>query len=203
MFNTSTHSTINRDDMPKEPQTFAELEAQYPVSEQIGLGCLVVSNRPTQFYSCIGVTTSLVVVLYDRVENIIGIANVVLPDSEFNPAMVQQLQQKHPEMNACFTDTSIPQLWHRMQGLSATLENTTAILVGGSQLFTFGGGSGNPLNIGARNVIMARTILARIDIPIAHTAVGGNKARDLIFSMSDQCIHLIPRGVGGYMGLSL
>jgi chemotaxis protein CheD len=95
---------------------------------------------------------------------------------------------------ACYADVAIPELWGRLEALGAVAERTQCVIVGGSQLFTFGGGGGNPLNVGSRNVIMARTVLSRLNLHITYTAVGGNKARNVVYSLSRGCAYINTRG---------
>jgi chemotaxis receptor (MCP) glutamine deamidase CheD len=54
-------------------------------------------------------------------------------------------------------------------------------MVGGAQLFNFGGGGGNPLNVGSRNAIVCRALLAKNGVKVDKTNIGGNKTRRVLY----------------------
>jgi chemotaxis protein CheD len=167
---------------------------EFPKAELVLPGALVASNRLSASYIVRNITTGLTVILQDKEARVMGIAYIVLPDSTFNTGMGDNAQATTASLPACYADVAIPELWSRLEGLGAVAERTQCVIVGGSQLFTFGGGGGNPLNVGSRNVIMARTVLSRLNLHVSHTAVGGNKARNVVCSLSRGCTYINTRG---------
>jgi chemotaxis protein CheD len=173
---------------------FELLVQEFPKAETVMPGGLVSSNRLSANYIVRNITTGLTLVLQDKEAKVAGVAYVALPDSTFTSGTSSNEQATTASLPACYADVGIPELWNRLEALGASAERTQAILVGGSQLFTFGGGGGNPMNVGSRNVIMARTMLSRLNLTIAYTAVGGNKARNVIYSLSRGCTYIHTRG---------
>jgi chemotaxis protein CheD len=124
------------------------------------------------------IASSLVIVVYDKVERISTIAHVILPDSKLAP-------NDNPEernLPARFTDLAIPLLVEEFEKIGGQKVYATARLIGGAQLFNFGGGGGNPLNVGSRNAITARSLLTKTGVGVEKADIGGNKARQLRFT---------------------
>ena len=67
----------------------------------------------------------------------------------------------------------MPELARSVKALGAA--RVEAVIVGGAQMFSFGGEEG--ANIGARNVAAVRAELDRLRIPIRAAATGGRKGR--------------------------
>ncbi len=151
----------------------------------ITVGQFDVSNRRTSLFKVNSVTSGLVLVLYDYVAGIGGLAYIMLPDSEYveGELSVEDKSIEEDGKPAKFANKAVALMWEKMEQLGAKPVNTTARFIGGSQLFTFGGGGGNPLNLGSRNAIACRTYLTRLGIPVDKTEVGGNKPRNIIFSL--------------------
>jgi chemotaxis protein CheD len=149
---------------------------------EVPMGQFQVSNKRTTLFKVDTVTSGLVIVLYDSVANIGGVAYMMLPDSEHiegdNTASTDDNGKP-----AKFANKAVSLVWEKMENLGAKPNNTVARLIGGSQLFTFGGGGGNPLNLGSRNAIACRTLLSRLGITVDKTDVGGNRPRNIVFSL--------------------
>lgn len=109
--------------------------------------------------SCIGVA------LLDTARGVAGLAHVMLPES---PAALR------PDQIGKFADTAVPELVGSLVGLGARRVRLNAILVGGAQMFAFGGAS---LDVGARNDACVRAALKQLRIPIRASATGGTKGR--------------------------
>jgi chemotaxis protein CheD len=188
MIQTQSHTTPDLD--------LANVLKQVSSIEEIEIGDFQASSLSKTNYYVKNITTGLCVILYDTQSHVGGMAYIMLPDSEFQ--QTQTTGFKNPlddsAFKACYADIAIPKLWEHLQDLGASVENTNAVLVGGSQLFTFGGGRGNPLNIGSRNSITARTTLARLGISIKHTEVGGNRPRHAVFMLEDGRIYVQMKG---------
>jgi chemotaxis protein CheD len=152
---------------------------------EITVGQFDVSNRRTSLFKVNAVTSGLVLVLYDNVAGIGGLAYIMLPDSEYveGELSVEGNSTEEHGKPAKFANKAIALVWEKMEHLGAKPANTLARLIGGSQLFTFGGGGGNPLNLGSRNAIACRTHLTKLGITVDKTEVGGNKPRTIIFSL--------------------
>ena len=149
---------------------------------EVSMGQFQVSNKRTALFKVDTVTSGLVMVLYDNVVNIGGVAYMMLPDSEHIEGVNAASADDHGKP-AKFANKAVLLAWEKMEELGAKPNNTVARLIGGSQLFTFGGGGGNPLNLGSRNAIACRTLLIRLGITVDKTDVGGNRPRNIVFSL--------------------
>lgn len=109
--------------------------------------------------SCIGLT------LLDSKRGIAGLAHILLPDSRDGAG----------GLPAKFADTAVPALISGLERLGAVKRNLDAVLVGGAQMFAFGGTS--QLDIGARNEEAARRALQAAGIQVRAAETAGNKGR--------------------------
>jgi chemotaxis protein CheD len=156
-------------------------QKQLAQSIELTVGQFAVSKKRTQLFRINTVTSGLVLVLYDKISFVGGIAYIMLPDAD--DLRVQAMDDAHEaEKPAKFANKAVAIVWEAMLNLGAKPNTTTARLIGGSQLFTFGGGGGNPLNLGSRNAIACRSLLSNLGIIVDKTEVGGNRPRTLIFS---------------------
>ena len=149
---------------------------------EITVGQFDVSNKRSNLFKINTVTSGLVLVLYDNVAGVGGVAYMMLPDSDYIEGEDTTQADDHGKP-AKFANKAVALVWEKMEGLGAKPANTVARLIGGSQLFTFGGGGGNPLNLGSRNAIACRTLLSRLGIIVDKTEVGGNRPRNIVFSL--------------------
>ncbi len=108
--------------------------------------------------SCIGLA------LIDRARGVAGLAHIMLPEV---PATGATKLGK-------FADTAVPALLDDLVALGARRIRLEAALVGGAQMFSFGGGA---LDIGARNDAATRTALAAARVPVSAAATGGSTGR--------------------------
>ena len=149
---------------------------------ELSVGQFDVSNKRTNLFKVNTITSGLVLVLYDGVAGIGGVAYMMLPDSDYIEGEDANPADDHGKP-AKFANKAVSLVWEKMENMGAKPANTVARLIGGSQLFTFGGGGGNPLNLGSRNAIACRTLLSRLGIIVDKTEVGGNRPRNIIFSL--------------------
>src|SRR5262249_17524337 len=84
-----------------------------------------------------------------------GVAHIVLPESSLAPPYADP-----DESIGRYADLAIPALLHDFTAAGGQVKSAMVRMVGGAQLFNFGGGGGNILNIGARNATAVRTALA-------------------------------------------
>ncbi|MEB3287658.1 MAG: chemotaxis protein CheD [Vampirovibrionales bacterium] len=126
-------------------------------------------------------SAGVVVVLYDIMGKLGAVAHIALPDSTVGPPGEAAKNEDQPGK---FADLAIPTLLELYRHEGGQLANTLVRMVGGAQLFNFGGGSGNLLNVGARNASAVKTALSRHGIAIDKEEVGGNKARSLKLDLS-------------------
>ena len=155
------HFTAVRGDAAGKPSPVAEI--------QVGIAELKVAGQPHRLItlglgSCVGVT------LYDPVAKVGGLLHIMLPDStQFN----------NVNKPAKFADLGIPLLIAEVARNGGRTAGLQAKLAGGAQMFS-GMNERFVLNIGERNIIMARQTLKRLGIRILAEEVGGNRGRTMI-----------------------
>ena len=147
-------------------------------TEHLELGDIKVTEKRATVFVAPHIGTGIVVVVFDVQKKIGGIAHVVLPESSLAPSYNETTPGK-------YADVAIPCLMEQYQVLGGVLSNTTVRLIGGAQLFNFGGGGGNLLNIGARNVTAIRAALTKYGLAVDKADIGGNKAKSLRFIMAN------------------
>lgn len=119
--------------------------------------------------STIGLGSCVAIVLYDEVAHVGGLAHVLLP----NEAMSRD--RSNP---AKFPATAIPLVLADMQQLGASTSRITAKIVGGASMF---GNLVPPsgINIGERNVVAVRDVLASVRVPIVAEDTGSDYGRSV------------------------
>ena len=158
-------------------------------TEAVELGALKATSASTTSYTVPHIAASLVVVLYDVMNKVGGVAHVILPESTINA------QSSDQEGEAKYADLAIPKLVNDFTEQGGDLSSAIVRIVGGAQLFNFGGGSGNVLNIGARNAVAVKTALSRHGLAVDKEEIGGNKTRSLVFNLMDGKVTV--KAIGG------
>lgn len=141
----------------------------------ISAGECYITKNTREILKAVRVASSIVVVVYDGEAGLGGMIHMALPDSRIaaNPG----------DGYRKFVDLALPEFIQELTGKGFSTVHGRTLIVGGSQLFNFGGGGGNILNVGTRNAITARTILSREGIPVEKTETGGNKPRTVLLEM--------------------
>jgi len=141
-----------------------------PVDEiAVRMGELAVSSAPGEVLLSIGLGSCIGLALVDQRRGIAGLAHVMLPEAiggGGGPA-------------GKFADRAVPELVARTSALGTSRTALRAVLVGGAQMFTLGGGAGSALDIGVRNESAVRAALATERIPVVASATGGARGRTI------------------------
>jgi chemotaxis protein CheD len=134
----------------------------------VRMGELAVSSAPGEVLLSIGLGSCIGLALVDQRRGIAGLAHVMLPEATGGgPA-------------AKFADRAVPELVARTTALGTSRTALRAVLVGGAQMFTLGGGgAGSALDIGVRNESAVRAALAAARIPVLASATGGDRGRTI------------------------
>lgn len=133
--------------------------------------------------------SGVALIVHDRASNVGGVAHILLPDNQ-----LAGMNEQDPDMPAKFANIAVPLLFEQFEAMGGNKKTSTTRLVGGAQLFNFGGGGGNPLNTGPRNAIAIRAAVSRLGYVISKTDIGGNKARNLRFVLITGQVHVQPVG---------
>ncbi len=141
----------------------------------ISTGQMHISKNQQDIIKATRVASSIVVVVYDPQNGLGGMIHMAAPDSK--------MAASPGDSPLKYVDLGLPQFIEDLVAKGLAKGQASVKIVGGSQLFNFGGGSGNLLNIGTRNAITARTILTREGIQVEKTETGGNKPRTVVLDM--------------------
>ncbi|EOC99731.1 chemotaxis protein CheD [Caldisalinibacter kiritimatiensis] len=130
--------------------------------------------------SCVGIA------LYDTVNQIAGLAHIMLPSSK---------EIRNNKNKAKFADTAIDILVDEMIKLGAKKNNIRAKIAGGSQMFSFNI-KNDILKIGERNVEATKKKLRDLNIEIVAEDTGGNYGRTIELDAKDGslCVKTIGHG---------
>lgn len=130
--------------------------------------------------SCIGIA------IYDRLNNLGGLAHIMLPDSTQFSNVTNPFK---------FADMAIPILIKKMEESGSNKRNMIAKIAGGASMFSFSDKS-MVMDIGARNGVAVKNALAMVSIPIISEDIGGNKGRTIIFDTVNGVMQVKTVGLG-------
>ena len=128
----------------------------------------------------IGLGSCVAIVLHDAERRVGGLAHILLPS--------ESLSQDRSN-RAKFPTTAVPLLLEHMRELGARPGQLVAKLVGGASMFvallpTSG------LQMGERNLMATRTVLAQAGIPIVAEEVGGGHGRSVYFRVDSGAVEV-------------
>lgn len=124
--------------------------------------------------STIGLGSCVAIVLHDADRRVGGLAHILLPS--------ESLSQDRSN-RAKFPTTAVPLLLERMSALGANRHRIVAKLAGGASMFTALIPNGG-LQMGERNLMATRAVLASASIPVVAEDVGGGHGRNVFFRVS-------------------
>lgn len=122
----------------------------------------------------VGLGSCVAIVLHDAAAAVGGMAHVLLP----SPALSRQSDNP-----AKFPQTAVPTLIEAMVALGASPRRLTARLAGGASMFANLSPAG-AIQMGERNVVASRQVLAQLEVPITAEAVGGDYGRTVRFDVA-------------------
>jgi chemotaxis protein CheD len=123
----------------------------------------------------IGLGSCVAIMLYDAESRIGGLAHVLLPNEEMSR------DRSNP---AKFPATAIPLVLDGMCGLGADAARVTAKIAGGASMFANLAPMGG-INIGGRNVLSVRDVLAQMRLPLVAEDTGSDYGRSVYLHLDD------------------
>lgn len=135
----------------------------------IGIGDLKVCKSPDVLVtyalgSCVGIC------LLDSSACVGGLSHIMLPDSTTGVNSAANPMR--------FADTAIPMLIREMERLGASRSRLRAKIAGGATMFAL---ANDKFNIGDRNVVEVKKMLAKERIPILAEDTGADYGRTVFF----------------------
>ena len=140
---------------------------------RVGIADLKAAQPPAKIVT-IGLGSCVGIALFDKINNVGGLAHIMLPDS------TQFTNKTNP---AKFPDLAIPLLLQEMIKLGANKSFMFAKIGGGASMFNFSD-SNLTMDIGNRNVKSVKEILLEMSIPLRGEDTGGNKGRTMILDVA-------------------
>ena len=133
-------------------------------------------RQGNQVIATIGLGSCVAIALYDRAARIGGLAHILLPN------MAMSRETSNP---AKFPETIVPVMLAEMRRLgSSPMAAISAKIVGGASMFgQLTGGTG--INVGERNVIATKDVLAAANIPLLAEDTGLDYGRSVYFPLDD------------------
>ncbi len=135
-----------------------------------------------------GVGSCIVIVLYDKLMRIGGMAHTILPKRRQQDDVDVYQHDREGRVFVKYVDQAIEVLLDEMEVLGATPEHIVAKLVGGAHMFTLL--SGDNHGVGWENTQIAREELLRKGIPIETEVVGGAVGRNVRFDCSTGIVEI-------------
>ena len=133
-------------------------------------------RRGEHVIATIGLGSCVAIALYDRVAQVGALAHILLPSRSLS---------RETSNPAKFPETIVPVMLSDMRNLgSLPSARVSAKLVGGASMF----GqlvNNNGINVGERNVVAAREVLAAAGIPILAEDTGLDYGRSVYFHLAD------------------
>jgi chemotaxis protein CheD len=156
--------------------TIASIFAQRVV---VGVGEMSVSNNPSITLSTYALGSCIGVVAYDPVYKVGGLLHLMLPESKISP-------EKATAQPAMFADTGLPLLFRSLLGLKADLGRLRIFVAGGACVLT----TNDTFRIGERNIRATSDFLARNNLSVRQSAVGGTINRTVHLNIGNGAITL-------------
>ena len=161
-------------------------------TQLVDMGEIHVSTNKMVVFTIPNLGTGVALTIYDYLHQVAGIAHIVLPESALSEAYADELSGK-------FANLAIPILVEQFNKLGGQKRDSVVRMVGGAQLFNFGGGGGNILNIGARNATAIRAGMSKQGFVIQKADTGGNKGKSVRFMVATGEIFVCPIGGKDYL----
>lgn len=163
-------------------------------TEQVDVAEIKVSNKKTTVFTLPNIGSSVAVFVYDAEKKVGGVAHIAMPESSLS-STYNQAPGDASQVPAKYADLAVPKLVEDFLASGGQKNSSKVYLVGGAQLFNFGGGAGNLLNMGARIATAIQTAMSREGLAVEKADTGGNKGRSVRFVLATGQIHV--RQIGG------
>lgn len=157
-------------------------------TESVELGEIRVSNIRNLVLTIPNLGSSVALMIYDPQFKVGGIAHILLPDSTLDGT-------RAAESPGRYADLAVPELIQQFSEAGGQARLSKIRIVGGAQMFNFGGGGGNLLNIGSRNATALKASLSKLGLSIEKADTGGNKGKAIRFMIATG--HVYIRQIGG------
>lgn len=139
----------------------------------VGMAELYVRKGEGQF-TCLGLGSCIGLAAVDPLTKVGGMVHIMLPEA---------FPDKPVDKPGKFADTGVRQFLADLESMGASKSRLRWAMAGGAQVFKFGDGSPNRMDIGARNALAVKQILSGIGARIVAQEVGGHEGRTMIMTL--------------------
>lgn len=157
----------------------------------VGVGDMGVSNNPQITLSTYALGSCVAVVAYEPFAKAGGLLHLMLPDSTISPA-------KAASQPAMFADTGLPLLFRSLAGLRIDFARLRIFLAGGANVLC----DADTFRIGERNIQAASDYLARNNLVVRHSSLGGTINRTVHLNIGNGEITLKTPGANDTLSLA-
>jgi chemotaxis protein CheD len=145
----------------------------------VGIADCKVSKDPADVLVTHALGSCIAVLVYDPAARVAGLLHYMLPESSLDAERARRLP-------FLFADTGIPLLLRNACQLGAVRSRIVATAAGGAQMLDPTG----TLNIGQRNHLAMRSILANLGVAIQREATGGTLSRTVRIDVASGRVQL-------------
>ena len=154
---------------------------------EIHIAELVAANENSVITTS-GVGSCVVIVLYDRLVRIGGMAHAILPHKREGEDSSLYHRDELGRVFAKYVDQAVEMLIDEIKVLGGNPQHLVAKLVGGAHMFVLL--EGDKHGIGWENTESAREVLARCGVPVETEVVGGTVGRNVRFDCSTGIVEI-------------
>lgn len=148
----------------------------------IGIGELVVTTDPDAEIVTHALGSCVAVCLWDSVSRVAGMLHFLLPEAQLSP-------ERAAQQPATFADSGMPLLFQAAYRAGAVKSRLRVYLFGGAAITVAPGG----LDVGRRNALVAKRLLAQNGVRVDGEALGGSDSRTVSLCAADGRV-LVTRG---------
>lgn len=141
----------------------------------VGIGDSAVSDQPDDVIVTHALGSCIAVCIWDPVVRVGGMLHFLLPDSRINPV-------RAAEQPDAFADIGVPRLFQAAYDRGLQKGRAVVKLVGGAGIRNDSAGL---MDVGRRNILMAKQLLWKNGVLIRAEALGGSQARTVTLAVDD------------------
>lgn len=139
----------------------------------VGMSEITLSESSQTTFVIPGLGSCIALVIYEPQRRLAGMAHVLLPDSS---------QAASNEAPGKFADTAVPHLIQALIARGASPAALVAKMAGGAQMFK----AGPSLSVGERNIEAVTRALAKHQVPLLASDVGGTQGRSIRYEVASE-----------------
>jgi chemotaxis protein CheD len=147
----------------------------------VGIGELAISDSPDDVIVTHALGSCIAVCLWDPQTRVAGLLHFLLPEAKLNPDRARR-------QPATFADAGIPLLFQAAYARGLDKQRCVVKLAGGADVAGLQGVSA--LNVGKRNLLMARQILWQNGILVTAESTGGTFPRTVNLRAADGVVEV-------------